>query len=787
MRAFFADGVENLHIPWAVEGLPALLHLSLFLFFSGLLILLLNINHTVFLWVIWCVGVSLMMYGWITVIPIFRHDSPYYAPLSGSVWLLYTGISYAFFKVLAYFGSVGCFSRTWFHFCDSKKLYYYRAITGGLEKAAEETATKQSSLIDLRILNWTLGTLGEDDLLEKFFDAIPGFINSSLVMGLKRDYPHDTRQTFSWALAAFLRRTLSSNLILDSVKSHRLIICVDAADAMDVSNAFSSILTSVEQGQLSLPQSVETGHALARRCTGKKSIIALPMRWIVAGILMAVNEHDDRWIALAKEQFGIPEHVLRDNIGHGDNSVLLSIVIHLARQAIHSRYDPWPWKILSTVSRFDIHHTIPGLQHEFCALWNELVIEAKKQGYYSIPIRFLRVIRHAYIALHQDTEAAPTAFSAFTEYDNLILLRSSSYPRCTLASHHSHSTPSGSHPIQGEAQPPLAVTAVADVSIISSEANHVHAAPQQAKETTVTHSPTDLVMGPSENASPHSRPSPSPSSATEPVHILPQVTSLAYPSILACYLNPPVPIEVSHQPPQSALSATETGVPADLTTYIHTTSHTAAATSHTFPYPESVLATLIPSAPPCLPSALVSDQADVSNAFQGTTSAATLSHPQQNNREHNTARPSAKTPISEISTTAHSIPSGSATLERDEEATEFPAIVASRSQSSPVLMPAPHNNVIPEVSSSPLIQSDSTEHALGSPTSSATAHSGIALQVTSILDAHITGNIRAISRHGDTCGIDAPIPMEVLPHPTQSTAPTPDIDPVTLPPENDRN
>ncbi|KAH9978282.1 hypothetical protein BJV74DRAFT_888331 [Russula compacta] len=35
MRAFFADGAEKLHIPWAVEGLPALLHLSLFLFFSG--------------------------------------------------------------------------------------------------------------------------------------------------------------------------------------------------------------------------------------------------------------------------------------------------------------------------------------------------------------------------------------------------------------------------------------------------------------------------------------------------------------------------------------------------------------------------------------------------------------------------------------------------------------------------------------------------------------------------------------------------------------------------------
>ncbi|KAF8475257.1 hypothetical protein DFH94DRAFT_603116, partial [Russula ochroleuca] len=40
IRAFFADGVDKMHMPWAVEGLPALLHLSLFLFFGGLVIFL---------------------------------------------------------------------------------------------------------------------------------------------------------------------------------------------------------------------------------------------------------------------------------------------------------------------------------------------------------------------------------------------------------------------------------------------------------------------------------------------------------------------------------------------------------------------------------------------------------------------------------------------------------------------------------------------------------------------------------------------------------------------------
>ena len=786
MRAFFADGVDKLHIPWAVEGLPALLHLSLFLFFSGVLIFLFNINHTVFLWVIWSVGVSLMMYGWITVLPIFRHDSPYYAPLSGSVWFLYTSIPYALFKVLAYFASMDCFTvQTYFRFRDLREDYY-RGIVGGVEGAAEETALQQSSEIDWRILDWTLGTLGEDDLLEKFFDAIRGFINSSLVdpEGLKRD---KLEQTLSWAIAGFLYRTLSSNSILDSVKSRRLIICADIAGVMDVSFAFSSIPWGVEVEQLSLPQSIETGHALARWCDSKISTTALHMRCIVARIIIAVSERDDRWIALAKDQFGLPEDVLRDNIAHGDNGVLLSILIHLTRQAIHSRCDP---ELLTAVARFDIHHTVPGLQHEFCALWNEIVLEARNRGDYSETVLLLRALRQAYIALHQGTMAAPTAFSAFTWYDNIILFSSSSYPLCTLASHRSDSTLDGPHSAQVETQPLPTITAVTDISITSSAANPVHTATQRAKETMIMHSPTDLAITQSENASPHTQPFPSVYPTTEPVHILPQVTSVAYPSIPTRDLNLTAPIEDSHELRQSTLSDTETAVLADPITYIHTTetretSSDAAAISVSFPYSDPILNTA------AIPSAVTSGLADVSNTFQRPTSAATLSHPQENNKEHHTAMPAATTCVSEISSPAHSIPhsipGGGATLDRDEEATGYTPIVVSRSQSSPMSVPAPPSTVIPEEVSSFIESPIQSDYTLGSPSSSATARSQIALKVTSIMDAHTTGSIRAVGGNDDTHDMETTIPMEDLPHTSKSTAPALGIDPVTLPPEDHDN
>ena len=777
MRAFFADGVDKLHIPWAVEGLPALLHLSLFLFFWGLLILLFNINHTVFCCVIWCIGVSLTMYGWITVVPIFRHDSPYYAPLSGSAWLLYSGILYTFFKVLEYIAYVGCYTpRTRLRFCTiqtylrfgNSRNHYYTWIVGGVEEAAEETAWKRSSVIDLQILNWTLGTLGDDDLLEKFFEVIPGFFNSSLVKGLERDFSK-LRSTFRWQLRRFLLRTLTSNSISDSVKSRRLIICVNAVDATDVSDVLSLISFRVEQEELSLPQSIETGHALAHWCTSTKSIIALPMRCIVSGILTAVTEYDDRWIALAKDQFRIPEHVLRDSIAHRDNSVLLSILIHLTRQALHTPYDyySWPWNSLSTVSRFDICHTIPGLQNEFCTLWNGILQEARNEearnrGYFSGPVLILKRIRHAYITLHQGTEAAPAAFSVSTHRYDGVLYEPSSYPLCTLASHRCHrldSTPDGHHLAHAETQLLRAITTIDDISMIS-DSNPEPAAEQQAEELVITTLPTDLAITWTDSTSPHTQAFPSASPATEPVHmhIPSQVISLAAnPSIVTHDLNPPIQIAVSYQSPQSMLSATDIVEPNNPMTDIHTsetretrTSHAqaASASSPTFSHPDPIL-TIVAPAP-----------------------SVTLSCPQESNKQQDTCPASRSTTahFKEISSTTNPnsqhIPSYGATLplHEDHETTDL-CPIDSDSASLPIVIPASDSDVVPtehpsSVESTP-IRSDYTLHTPETlPSSSLATRSGL----PSVSDAHVTTTIGApsanddLSAHGSNGGLSSSKP-----------------------------
>jgi len=145
MRAFFADGMNKMCLPYVVEALPALIHLSLFLFFAGLVIFLFNINHSVFNSVIWWIGPFSMGYGWIMLMPIFRPNSPYYAPLSLTAWSLHAFIPYALFTILKFITTCGRGGfQTWSRF-NRLSSHYRDRMLGGVLKLAERAASKRSS------------------------------------------------------------------------------------------------------------------------------------------------------------------------------------------------------------------------------------------------------------------------------------------------------------------------------------------------------------------------------------------------------------------------------------------------------------------------------------------------------------------------------------------------------------------------------------------------------------------------------------------------------------------
>lgn len=430
IRAFFANGVDKLHFPWVVEALPILLHLSLSLFLAGLLIFLFNVNHNVFNAVVGWVALFVGVYACITFMPIFRHDSPFYAPLSSTAWFLYAGTLYAVFGILSFVRS----GRD--NFRDMKTRYREWAL-GGVEKAAEDIASDRSSKVDGRVMEWTIGTLCEDDVTERFFEAIPGFCDSNVVQTRLSSL---IRAKIRQVMDGFLDRTFSSESISESTKISRLIICLNAARAALGPITVGRTLSNIFHGRWrEAPQSIKMGITLRRWCNSSDEWIALAARNIVAGII-AVQRRDERWIALVKDQFTLSDRVLRDTIPYGD-SVLLVILLHVTRNLFHSVLPRWDTNILRVLSQFDIRTTLPYLQHDFCSLWNEIVREAHNRRPYSDPVFILREIRHLYIALHEDTYSPPTAFSASTTHGDESVWDPSSYPPCNVSTHASEQPP----------------------------------------------------------------------------------------------------------------------------------------------------------------------------------------------------------------------------------------------------------------------------------------------------------------------------------------------------------
>ncbi len=433
IRAFFHRGVERWHLSWAAHVVSILQHLSLFLFFAGILLWLWNTNQTVFNAVLWSVVLFTVAYVFITVLPIFRPESPYYTGLSSLVWLLCSRVLYYYFKVLYKISG---------RFRGSMK-YYRKRLSVGVDNLAELAATSEwSPTADPYILRSTFYALGEDKEMDQFLESILGLFNSRLV-NIPQGIPHDDVLPVGAlvdALSGFLDRTFSSYSVCKSVKTRRFVICLDATAATSsdaVRDFLHRVLTMLWHGVL---QSIEIGQYLGKVGKHPDPEIGLYAQCLVAGVIACAQERDGRWSALAMDQLCISGDHLRHYIAHGD-SVLLANLIHITRMILRSFRTDHDTAYISSrsfpsITQFDIRHTLPELQHDFCALWNEVVQAARDTSPHSIPICILRHIRHLYTALHQDTLAAPTSFSASTPDHDDALSHGSSYPQCNVEDHH---------------------------------------------------------------------------------------------------------------------------------------------------------------------------------------------------------------------------------------------------------------------------------------------------------------------------------------------------------------
>jgi hypothetical protein len=440
IRAFFAEGVDKCLLSWAVEVLPTLLHISLFLFFAGLVVFLSNVNITIFKLVLSWVGLCAALYGCITLMPIIRHDSPCYTSLSSSAWYIVIGI--------AFFVSAVCGLLLYPTICLHRGADWlfkfarrcHRLLWQGMQKTVEEAALRLPPGIDIRAFMWTFDSLDEDRELERFFSGLPGLRTSKVVDDPLPCLTVWQKSKLRQALTGFIDRTFSSDLLPASVKQRRATVCAKAFDPEHFHNAFGVFDKILAHYQYCGPLATGIVQIVRSWGTNAGQYATLDAQAIISMIVARVRPRDESWFALTSNALGVPVALLRHYAAHGD-SLPLAILIHVVRQQfIHFRKSSWPASdfsfVLEAASKFDGQDTSLELQREFCALWNQIVRKAQSSNSQRMAFRILGRVRGVYLALHLDTDSAPPRFSASTGDDDDVLWEPSSYPVCDFPRHH---------------------------------------------------------------------------------------------------------------------------------------------------------------------------------------------------------------------------------------------------------------------------------------------------------------------------------------------------------------
>jgi hypothetical protein len=418
-------------------------------------------------------------------------------------------------------------------------------------------------------------------------------------------------------------------------------------------------------------------------------------------------------------------------------------LINVTRQAFHT--GSWTQLVLSSLSEFNIHDTLPGLQHTFCALWNEILFEARDQEEDNIYVKILREIRYVYINLHLGTDAA--TFPDATYYYHPALAQPSSYRYCGVASHRQDWT--------------YRTPVPSSIFVPPSPTQH------NESPNALPHSPHSrrnrlpggsiVTLEPSANHTPHQTQGFSWSSPNvEHVRIYmqaPSVSSSSDPESIGTAItwDPDrlVPGE-TFAPLGAEIAASESVHPAASPPLIRTnqseeTSQAPAALPLIFQHSDPIPATITPFTGP--------DPHDDLDALQDTTSSASLSHPLKGNKQQDTVSPCTAPDISKISSTDDPIPRSISNVS--------PTVVVSDSPSSSILLPALSSGVTtaePPLLNPATVQPNQIAHAFRSPPSSLTTPR-----------SHYTPD---------------PIPMSALLHSDQTAVPAHEIVATALQPDD---
>ncbi|KAK7058641.1 embryonic skeletal system development [Paramarasmius palmivorus] len=213
ISAYLYQGISKFHMSAIVTAIPMLLHISLLLFFAGLVEFLRPVNETISLIVLFTLTICGLLYGIITFLPLFHFDCPYQTPLTNLCWRL--------------FRSLGLIRRT-----NSQGIS--TPVSYSQNKARELEATEISPKRDQRDFNaicWAMESLQEDTELEPFVEVIPGVVSgfdysAKLLLYRLLDH-HDIAIRLGYRIPRLLASCAEGQIEMERAR-RRAVICLSA-------------------------------------------------------------------------------------------------------------------------------------------------------------------------------------------------------------------------------------------------------------------------------------------------------------------------------------------------------------------------------------------------------------------------------------------------------------------------------------------------------------------------------------------------------------------------------
>ena len=242
-RAYLYHGVGSFNMSRVIKAMPVLLHLSIFLFFIGLIDYLLNLNTTIGFWIFGVISAFTVFYMALTFSPSIYLNCPYSTPLSAMSWRF----TQRLFLITLYFirGLHAFLSgrRPTNQLTPEQRRVKARIderrkwLRLGLRHSIMHIATEAPQTRDEDALSWTLTVLNDDREFEDFVAGVPGFFESTSVpnasstmlslMGARDSYPEQIDPILGSCISDLLETCVQgASALREEMRSNRLRVCM---------------------------------------------------------------------------------------------------------------------------------------------------------------------------------------------------------------------------------------------------------------------------------------------------------------------------------------------------------------------------------------------------------------------------------------------------------------------------------------------------------------------------------------------------------------------------------